>query len=191
MALVEPAVEVAHPHAYRARANHLGLWFFIASEAFLFAAMISSRFVLLGVERPEHLNQGLGLVISFVLLGSSLSAYRGEMAIAHGDTRGMLRYLRLTILLGLVFTAGVVMEWREGLEFFPPSTLFGSVFFTLIGLHAFHVLTGVGALAVVIRLGKRGRFSAHDHWGVEGVVKYWHFVDVAWVFIFPTIYLVS
>lgn len=190
MAIIEGAPGHA-AHAYRARANHLGLWFFIASEAFLFAAMISARYVLLGVQRPAHLNQGLGLVISIVLLASSLSAYRAETAIAHGDQVGMVRFLRLTILLGLIFTVGVVLEWREALEFFPPDTLFGSVFFTLIGLHAFHVLTGVGALAVVLRLGRRGRFSADDHWGVEGVIKYWHFVDVAWVFIFPTVYLVS
>lgn len=87
---------------------------------------------------------------------------------------------------------GVVLEWREGLEFFPPSTLYGSVFFTLIGLHAFHVFTRVVALAALLFAGRDGRFLGPDaYWPVEGVVKYWHFVDVAWVFIFPTLYLVG
>ena len=83
------------------------------------------------------------------------------------------------------------LEWWEGLRFFPPQALFESAFFTLIGLHAFHVLTGVVALTIVQGLGKRGRFGSQDYWALEGVVKYWHFVDVAWVFILPTLYLVS
>lgn len=181
----------AHDEPFRARANRLGLWFFIASEAFLFSAAIAARFALTGQERPEHLNQELGLLITGVLLASSLSAYSAESSIAAGDRRGMLRNLALTIGFGLVFMVGVVLEWREGLEFFPPSTPYGSAFFTLIGLHAFHVTTGLIALGVVLHLGRRGRFSAQDHWGVEGVVKYWHFVDVAWVFLYPALYLVG
>lgn len=180
---VEPRVQ--------ARANRLGLWFFIASESFLFAAAISARYVLLGVQRSEHLNQSLGFVISMVLLASSFTAYRAETAIAHDDRPAFLRNLLGTIMLGLVFLGGVVMEWREGLEFFPPSSPFGTAFFTLIGMHAFHVFTGIAGLAVVLGLGRRGRFGSHDLWPVEGVIKYWHFVDVAWVFIFPTLYLVS
>ena len=97
----------------------------------------------------------------------------------------------LTILLGSLFLVGVGVEWWEELRFFPPQTLYGSAFFTLIGLHAFHIFTGVVALAIVRGLGKRGRFGSTGYWGVDGVIKYWHFVDVAWVFIFPTLYLVS
>ena len=104
-----------------------------------------------------------------------------------GDQRGFRRNIGVTIALGLVFMGGVVLEWREGLELFPPSTLYGSVFFTLIGLHAFHVFTGVGALAVVLWVGRDGRFGPEEFWPVEGVVKYWHFVDVAWIAIFPTL----
>jgi cytochrome c oxidase subunit 3 len=184
----------AHAHAidesrFRERANRLGLWIFLFSEAFLFAAFLSARFVTSQTERPEHLNQGLALVITIVLLASSISAFLSEAAIAHGDRRLFLRFTNVTILLGLVFMAGVVLEWREALEFFPPGTLFGSAFFTLIGLHAFHVFTGLAALAVIRHLGRRGHFDSDSYWGVEGVVKYWHFVDVAWVVIYPTLYL--
>lgn len=175
----------------RLRANQLGLWFFIASEAFLFSAVITSRYFVLGLSRPKELNQPLGLAISLILLLSSLTAYRAETSIAHDDRAGFLKTVAFTILLGTLFLVGVVLEWREGLRFFPPHTLYGSAFFTLVGMHAFHVLTGLIAFVVVLGLGKRGRFGSHDYWGVEGVVKYWHFVDVAWVFIFPTLYLVS
>jgi cytochrome c oxidase subunit 3 len=61
----------------------------------------------------------------------------------------------------------------------------------MTGIHAFHVLTGLIALTIVYRLGRDGRFTHENYWGVEGTVKYWHFVDVAWVFIYPTLYLVN
>jgi cytochrome c oxidase subunit 3 len=59
----------------------------------------------------------------------------------------------------------------------------------LIGLHAFHVLTGLIGLSIVLSLGSRGHYGSTDFWAVEGVVKYWHFVDLAWVLIYPTLYL--
>ncbi|HXF73598.1 MAG TPA: heme-copper oxidase subunit III [Actinomycetota bacterium] len=181
--------EAAPEGRHRLALNRLGLWMFIVSESFLFSAVIASRFYLLGSERPEELNQPLGLAISFVLLSSSFTAYRGETYAAFGDRR-WLRWIAATMGLGLLFLVGVVLEWEEGLRSFPPSTPYGSAFFSLIGLHAFHVLTGLVVLALVWRLGRRGRVGAANHWPIEAAVKYWHFVDVAWVFIFPTVYLV-
>jgi len=184
--------EAAHGRAealHRPRANRLGLWLFFASETFLFAAFISARFVTSGTEKPVELNQALALAITAVLLASSISAYLAEASIAHGDRRGFLRYITITIALGLLFMVGVVFEFREALEFFPPSTIYGSNFVALIGLHGFHVFTGLVALAVVLNLGRKGHFDSEDHWGAEGVIKYWHFVDLAWVVIYPTLYL--
>lgn len=176
---------------YRLRANRLGLWLFIASETFLFAAFISSRYVATGTARPEELNQELALGLTVLLLVSSISAYLGENAIAHGRRKMAVRMLSLTVLLGLGFTVGVGLEFAEASAHFPVGTIYGSNFYMLIGLHSFHVLTGVGALAVVAHLVARGHFSEESHWGVEGVVKYWHFVDLAWVVIYPTLYLVG
>lgn len=176
--------------AFRDRANRLGLWLFLASEAFLFSAVIAARFSVAGLSRPRDLNQPLGLAITAVLLASSLSAYLAESAAVAGDRRGLAHHLRLTIVFGLAFLVGVGVEWSEGLRSFPPTTAYGSAFFTLVGLHAFHVLTGMAALSIVLGLTRRGRFGPGDTWGIEAVVKYWHFVDVAWVFIFPTLYLV-
>lgn len=181
----------AHTAYSRLYINRVGLWLFILSETFLFAALLSSRYYLHGFNRPAELNQFLGLVISIILVLSSLTAYRAEIASAHGDQRRFRRNILTTISLGLIFLVGVVVEWWEGFQFFPPSTGFGTIFFTLTGVHAFHVLTGILALTLVYFLGRSGRFSRGSYWGVEGVVKYWHFVDVAWVFIYPTLYLVS
>ncbi|MFQ5523905.1 MAG: heme-copper oxidase subunit III [Acidimicrobiia bacterium] len=182
----------AHERAeamYRPRANRLGLWLFFASEAFLFGAFISARYVTAGVDKPEQLNQALALALTVVLLGSSISAYLAESSIAHGDRRRFLRYVLVTIALGVVFLGGVVLEFREALEFFPPSTIYGSNFVALIGLHGFHVFTGVVGLLVIWNLGRKGHFGPGDYWGAEGVIKYWHFVDLAWVIIYPTLYL--
>lgn len=194
--MTDAAVETGAHHdsldpRTRLRANRLGLWIFIASECFLFAAVIAARFYLLGVDRPEHLNQRLALLITCVLLLSSVSAFRAEDAIAHDDRPAFFRNLSATLLFGLVFMVGVYFEYVEGMEHFPPQSLYGSVFFITIGLHAFHVLTGMIALAIVMNLVAKGRYGRDDFWGVEATVKYWHFVDVAWVFIYPALYLVS
>lgn len=185
-------VEAAHARAeamYRPRANRLGLWLFFASESFLFAAFITARFYGSGTNKPEDLNQPLALVLTVVLLGSSISAYLAETSIRHGERRGFIRYLTVTILLGVAFLVGVGLEFSEAIEFFPPSTIYGSSFVSLIGLHGFHVLTGIIALVVVLNLGRKGHFGPDHYWGAEGTIKYWHFVDLAWVIIYPTLYL--
>lgn len=185
------AATVAHAHPSRLRINQLGLWLFIISESFLFAALLSSRYYILGLYRPPELNQPLGLGITTVLLLSSLSAYRAEMSASWGDRAGFRNSLLATIGLGLVFLVGVGIEWREAFHFFPPNTAFGTLFFTMTGVHAFHVLSGLTLLLLVYLNGRRGRYTPESYWPVEGGIKYWHFVDVAWVFIYPTLYLVA
>ncbi|MGE3357991.1 MAG: heme-copper oxidase subunit III [Acidimicrobiia bacterium] len=183
----------SHGHAeatWRPQANRLGLWLFILSETFLFGAFISSRFVA-GTDHPDELNQPLALGLTLLLLVSSISAYLGEQAIAHDDRRGFVIGLSATMLLGLAFTVGVGFEFAEAAQHFPTSTVYGSNFVMLIGLHAFHVVTGLGALGVVLNLGRTGHFGSEDHWKVEAAVKYWHFVDLAWVVIYPSLYLMG
>lgn len=185
------AVPETHAIAAPLRIPRFGLWLFILSESMIFAALLSARFVLQGTYRPAELNQTLGLAITLILLTSSFTANRAEVAIAHGKTATFLRNLLATILLGILFLIGVVaLEWPEAMHFAPPSSGFGTVFFSLTGVHAFHVFTGVLVLIAVYWLGRRGAFGPGRMWGVEGAVKYWHFVDVAWCFIYPTLYLV-
>jgi len=191
MALATAAAHQRAEATYRPQANRIGLWLFLISESFLFSAFISSRYVIAGTDQPEGLNQNLALGLTVLLLVSSISAYLGEAAIAADDRKGSMRYLSITVVLGLVFLVGVGFEFDEAVTHFPIGTVYGSVFFTLIGLHAFHVLTGILALAVVLNLTRIGHYGPEDHWPIEGAVKYWHFVDVAWVIIYPTLYLVG
>lgn len=171
--------------------NRLGLWFFILSESTVFVALLWARFYLQGVGRPEHLNQVIGLVITSILLLSSLTAYRAEAAHERGDRQGMRRNVLLTLGLGFIFLVGVGVEWSEALQAFPPKGGFGSVFFAMTGMHAFHVLTGLLMFGLLYISSRRGKLDDRHHWGPEAVVKYWHFVDVVWVFFYPAIYLVS
>lgn len=175
--------------SFQPRANRIGLWLFIVSETFLFAAFLSARYFTTGTSKPEDLNQTLALILTIVLLVSSISAYLAETSIKYNHRRNFKLFTITTIVLGLVFLGGVGIELHEATLHFPPGDPFGTSYFMLIGLHAFHVVTGVLALAIVLFLGIKGHFGSSDYWGAEGVVKYWHFVDLAWVLIYPTLYL--
>ena len=177
--------------AKRLGINRLGLWFFILSESILFVGLLMVRFSLLGTYIHEELSQLIGLMITVILLASSFTAYQAERSMARGDLGATKRNLLITLGLGTVFIAGVAFEWHEALEAFPPSTVFGSVFFTMTGVHVFHVLTGLVMLAIVHRRVRRHDTTSTDSWPVEASVKYWHFVDVAWVFFYPALYMIS
>jgi len=174
---------------FQPRANRIGLWMFIFSECFLFGAFLSARYFTTGTFRPDELNQELALLITGVLLLSSISAYMAEASIRFDDRRNFTIYTVATIVMGLIFMCGVVLELYEATLHYPPDTPFGSSYFMLIGLHAFHVVTGLIGLSIILVLGRRGHFGSGGYWGAEGVVKYWHFVDLAWVLIYPTLYL--
>ena len=178
---------------YKTDTNRLGLWLFLLSDSFLFGGLAVARFNLLGLTRP-HLNQVLGLIVTSVLLLSSFFMNRAETAISHGDRRGFFVGITATLLLGLLFVAGVVgVEWpsaiAEGVT--PDSNAAGAIFFMMTGMHAFHVVTGLLLLGLVLRKGRMGIYTAEKHWGVEAAAVYWHFVDVVWIFFYPALYLVG
>ena len=183
---------VAAQHAEHQRPlslNQAGLWLFFLSETFLFSALLAARFYIAGFKQPEHINQALGLGITTILIVSSFTAYMAESEMARGNRGGFLSYLGATILLGVVFVGGVAIEWSTAE--FAVSEPYGTAFFSMTGLHASHVISGVLILLLVFNLGRKGRYSAESHWGVEAAVKYWHFVDVVWVFFYPALYLIS
>lgn len=184
-----PTTEYHQDMSFQPRANVIGLWLFIVSETFLFSAFLAARYYSTGTAKPEELNQNLALALTIVLLVSSLSAYMAESSIRFNHRRNFVLYTIGTIVMGLIFLGGVGIELKEAIHLYPPGTPYGSSYFMLIGLHAFHVVTGLIALGFVLFLGLKGHFGSEDYWGPEGVIKYWHFVDLAWVIIYPTLYL--
>lgn len=179
--------------------NRLGMWLFIISETFLFAGILIMRIVLGrnedGFTRP-HLDQGLGLVITSILLVSSFFVNRGEVAIKHNDRFQFNLSFLIATLMGLVFVVGVAYEWNAAYNHDthpvrPDGHIEGGLFYFMTGVHALHVLTGIIFLLVVFFNGIRGRYSAKSHWGVESCALYWHFVDVVWVFFYVALYLIG
>ncbi|HLE16327.1 MAG TPA: cytochrome c oxidase subunit 3 [Anaerolineales bacterium] len=187
---VNQTPEALSDYRYKTGTNRIGLWLFLVSDTFVFAGLLVSRYYLFGGERPE-LNQLLGLVITTMLLMSSFFMNRAETAIAIGDTKTFFRGTLITIILGALFLIGVVgVEWQI-VPFTPGENAMASVFFTMTGFHAFHVLTGLVFLLIVYRNARKGLYSAERHWPVEAAAVYWHFVDVVWVFYYPALYLIG
>ena len=183
----------AHSYSFKTGTNSLGLWLFLLSDSFVFAGLMATRVNLLGLTRP-HLNQILGLAVTTVLLVSSFFMNRGETAMAHGDKKGFVTNVLITFVLGLGFLLGVVaVEWplaaEEGLT--ASSGAAGAVFYMMTGMHAFHVLTGLIFLLVVLNNVRKDVYSAEQHWGVEAAAVYWHFVDLVWIFFYPALYLIG
>lgn len=173
----------------RLRITRLGLWLFFLSESCLFGTFAAARFYMNGTHTPDELNQLLGLGLTSILLVSSLTAYRAETAFAHGNGAHGKLMLLATMVLGLIFLSGVIVEWS--IAEFSPSDGYGTSFFSMTGLHASHVATGILFLGLSYLFASRGKYTADSHWGATGVVMYWHFVDVVWVFFYPALYLVS
>jgi cytochrome c oxidase subunit 3 len=185
-----PVHETAVDKAYQLGTNRLGLWLFFISDAFVFGALLVTRFYLLPDKRP-HLEQGLGLLVTVVLLVSSFFMNRAETQITLGNRKAFLTSTLITMLLGVGFLVGVVgFEWRLA-PFGPADGAQGAVFYMMTGMHAFHVLTGVLFLLIVYLNGRKGLYSPEKHWAVEAAANYWHFVDVVWIFFYPALYLMG
>ncbi len=185
-----------HSYEYKLTTSRMGLWLFLLSDAFIFGGLFISRFNLLGLTAlplsPD--SQYIALTITSVLLLSSFFMNRAEVSMEHGDRKGFIFGISLTILLGLVFLAGVItVEWPSAISagVTPSSNAAGAVFFIMTGMHAFHVLTGVIFLSIVLRNGLRGLYSPEKHWAVKSATVYWHFIDVVWIFFYPALYLIG
>jgi cytochrome c oxidase subunit 3 len=177
-------------YQYKSATNRLGLWLFIISDSFLFLGLLVTRFYLFGGERPD-VSPILGVTVTSVLLLSSFFMNRAEISMSHGDRRGFLNNVLITIVLGTLFLVGVVgVEWQI-VPFSVGDNAIASVFFTMTGFHAFHVLTGLLFLLIVYRNARKGLYSAERHFPVEAAAVYWHFVDVVWVFFYPALYLIG
>lgn len=176
------------PHNYR-EIQRYGLWMFIISEAFLFAILLVIRFIFTGLERPDALSIPLGLLLTAILLSSSYTLHRGEKAAAAGDQVGLRAGLLLTIGLGILFLVIVGFEWSAGFEEFPTSTPYGSIFFLITGAHALHLVSGLLVLGSLYIQSKEGALDESTSWKTEAGAKYWHFVDVIWLTVFTTLYV--
>jgi len=197
--------EQQHESAY------LGMWVFLATEVLflggLFAAYSVYRFTYAGAfrEASHHLYVWLGAINTAVLLCSSLTMALAVHAAQLGGRRTVVALLIATILLGSVFLGIKSVEYYQKYEehFIPGphfhfegangthAQIFFSFYFVMTGMHALHMIIGIGIMIVMITLTLRGKFSPEYYFPIEMTGLYWHFVDIVWVFLFPLLYLVD
>ncbi|HEX6568254.1 MAG TPA: cytochrome c oxidase subunit 3 [Acidimicrobiales bacterium] len=170
----------------------VGVVVWLASELMFFAGLFATYFTLRSINdawppAEVELETARTAVATAVLVGSSGTMHLAVAAAGRGDRRGAVRWLGVTALMGAVFLSNQVAEYAEA-PFRMDDHAYGSIFYLMTGFHGLHVLGGlvfIGAVAVAIA----GRSRAPAHQTVEVCGYYWHFVDVVWVALFATIYL--
>jgi cytochrome c oxidase subunit III len=173
----------------------VGMLLFIASEVMffggLFATYFNARATVPGTWGPpegSHLDIALAGALTAILVSSSFTMQFGVWAIRRGDVGKLRMWTGITLVLGVLFLMGQLYDYSV-LGFGIADGVFGTTFYTLTGFHGAHVFGGVVGLTIVLARALRGQFSARNHVAVEAVSMYWHFVDVVWIGVFSTIYL--
>jgi cytochrome c oxidase subunit 3/cytochrome o ubiquinol oxidase subunit 3 len=169
------------------------------SEVALFGTLIVTYVFYLGkdvVGPTPAVALSLRLVVwtTACLLASSGTVHLAEQALGRGNRGGFIGWWLATIVLGAVFLGGTAFEWHEliyrhGLTI--SRNLFGTTYYTLVGLHALHVTGGVTIMLIVLGLALGRRVTADNRDAVGLVGWYWHFVDGVWVVVFTVVYLVG
>ncbi len=177
----------------------LGIWLFLASEIMLFGGLFSA-YILLRVGSPvwppsgeTHLNIPLATLNTFNLILSSWTIVKSWVALKENDIKGFKMFMGITLLCSIVFLIIKYFEYTAKFHhgIFPSTDNFFGIYFTLTGLHGLHVIGGL--------------IVNYYHWGpglkmwdteperftnrIEIAGLYWHFVDLVWIFLFPTLYL--
>ncbi len=179
----------------RVDSRTLGMLLFIASEIMLFGSFFTAYFFVRVVAGAGpwpplgyHLPVFVAGINTVILLTSSFTMHWSLQAIKRGNRAGMQAGLVLTVALGLTFLLTQAREYSR-IGFSPSDGAFGSVFYGLTGLHGAHVLVGLTLLTFATVRAFRGHFTPQAHWGVEIPGIYWHFVDVMWIVVYTTIYI--
>jgi cytochrome c oxidase subunit 3 len=173
----------------------LGMLLFIISEVMVFGAFFTAYFFIRVVQGDSWFPiQGHKLPIAVaafntaILVSSSFTMHWAQTSIKNGNRNGLKAGMLATFLLGATFLFIQVNEYVH-IGFAPHDFAQGSVFYGLTGLHGAHVFVGLTLLAMVTVRAWRGHFTPEHHDGVEIPGIYWHFVDVMWIVVYTTVYV--
>jgi cytochrome c oxidase subunit 3/cytochrome o ubiquinol oxidase subunit 3 len=180
-------------------AQQWGLLSFLVSEVALFSTLIVTYVFYLGKDTvgptpAAALSLSLVLCTTACLLASSGTVHQAERTLRHGNQAGFIRWWLATIVLGTVFLWGTAFEWHDLINrhhLTISRNLFGSTYYTLVGLHALHVTAGVFVMIIVLGLAACRALTVANQASVGLVSWYWHFVDVVWVVVFTVVYLLG
>jgi cytochrome c oxidase subunit 3 len=193
-------------------ASTLGMWIFLITEvmffggAFLAYTIYRSTYPNVFGLASSSLNLPIGATNTCVLLLSSFTMVMAVRSGQLGNKKMIVFWLIITMLFGLTFLGVKAVEWTEkfeehhvpGLSFHLEGTplqgqaqLFFSLYFAMTGLHALHMVVGVGILLFIIYATMKGTYSKDYYTPIDIAGLYWHFVDVVWIFLFPLFYLID
>ncbi len=196
-------------------AAELGMWIFLATELLFFGGLFTLYIIYREIHFEEFkqgshlLEAGFGLAMTALLVTSSFTMAMAVRSAQIGKRKPLVAFLLVTMLfggafLGLKFTEYHV-KWTEqlvpGLRFSPGGErlqgarwqgveMFMCFYFFMTGLHALHMIVGIGLLGVLAILSCKGRYTEGHFTPIENAGLYWHFVDIVWLFLFPLLYLV-
>lgn len=175
--------------------HQLGFWIYIMTDCMLFASLFATYLILRnstngGPAGSELFSLGYVLLQTLILLTSSYTAGLANLALHHNKRREFIGYLAATIVLGVSFLALELHEFGQLITegHGPQASAFLSAFFTLVGLHGFHIAIGLlWAFVLIWALYRQGNNpDLKRKFGLFGI--YWHFLDVVWIFIFTVVY---
>ncbi len=197
--------------AQQKEASYFGMWLFLAQEIMFFGGLFVA-YLVYRWSFPEAFTAGsqeldvlLGGINTAVLIGSSLTMALAVWAAGQEKKKLLVLFLLATMLLGAAFLGIKAVEyshkWHEnhipGPNFHwegdggPQVQMFFNLYFAMTGLHALHMIVGIGLLAFIVIRALQGAYSRENHNFVEGMGLYWHFVDIVWIFLFPLLYLLG
>ena len=193
-------------------AGNIGMWVFLVQEIMFFGGLFLA-YVIYRTKFPEafaaasnHLNITLGGINTVVLIVSSLTMALAVYYAQTGKRRPQVMFLVVTLLLGLTFLVIKAFEYADKFRdnLFPGASfhwegagdpdqvqMFYWIYFAMTGLHALHMVIGIGILLYLIYFARKGRYTPEYHSPVEISGLYWHFVDIVWIFLFPLLYLLG
>jgi cytochrome c oxidase subunit 3 len=207
----------AHQHQFDSaeqqhEATTLGMWVFLVTEVLFFGGLFLAYSVYRWaypaafLSASASLDWKLGALNTAVLIGSSLTMALAVQGAQLGKRRMQIVFLILTIVLGAAFLGVKAVEYGDKFEHHHvpgPSfhfdegsdpehaQIFFSLYFAMTGMHAVHMVIGIGLLTWLLVLAWKGRFGPAYYNPVEVTGLYWHFVDIVWIFLFPLLYLLG
>ena len=177
--------------------GRVGMWCMIAAESAIFTIFVVAYLYYAGKSisgpTPREVLE-VPIFISICLFSSSFTIVMGERAIDRGNTKLFAMWLFGTIFLGAIFVAGSLREWyrliyEHGVTI--SSSLFGTTFYSLVGLHLSHVIVGLTMLSIVLIFALLGKVKQEHAERIGVLALYWHFVDTVWVVVLSVVYFIA
>jgi cytochrome c oxidase subunit 3 len=197
--------------AQQSEATTLGMWVFLVTEVLFFGglfltyAVYRSKYPEAFAAASHELDVTLGTINTVVLITSSLTMALAVHAAQLGERKVLMAFLVLTMILGTVFLGIKSVEYyhkftehhvpgpdfRFEKEHLRHAQIFFSLYFVMTGLHAVHMIVGIGIMLVMLWWSWNGTITAEYASPIEISGLYWHFVDIVWIFLFPLLYLLG